>query len=71
MTVLLLEPAAAEFTAAVERYNAESDGLGYEFAVEIQATLERISRFPDAVLEMEGDRHRQGVLRKRSSARYT
>ena len=44
MTVLLLEPAGAEFTAAAERYNAESDGLGYEFAVEIQATLERISR---------------------------
>ncbi|MGC8489501.1 MAG: type II toxin-antitoxin system RelE/ParE family toxin [Clostridia bacterium] len=48
MTIRFLEPAAAELAEAIARYNAETDGLGYEFAVEVQATLGRITRFPEA-----------------------
>lgn len=48
MTIRFLEPAAAELAEAIVRYNADSDGLGYEFGVEVQATLGRITRFPEA-----------------------
>jgi plasmid stabilization system protein ParE len=48
MKVEVLEPAEAEFREAVEYYNQQSEGLGYEFAAEVKRTLSRIVRFPDA-----------------------
>jgi plasmid stabilization system protein ParE len=48
MKVEVLEPAEAEFREAVEYYNQQAEGLGYEFAAEVRRTLSRIVRFPDA-----------------------
>ena len=48
MKVDVLEPAAAELRAAVEYYNQQSEGLGYEFAAEVRRTIARIVQFPDA-----------------------
>jgi len=43
-----LEPAEIELHNAIEYYNGTSSGLGYEFALEIKRTLERIIQFPEA-----------------------
>jgi len=48
MKVEVLEPAEAEFREAVEYYNQQAEGLGYEFAAEVRRTLSRIVRFPHA-----------------------
>ena len=48
MKVRVLSCAEREFVDAVDRYNAERPGLGYEFAKEVQSAFERIGEFPDA-----------------------
>ncbi|MBU3935830.1 type II toxin-antitoxin system RelE/ParE family toxin, partial [Patescibacteria group bacterium] len=40
--------AKSELTEAISYYNAQSEGLGYEFAAEVKRTLERIVQYPDA-----------------------
>lgn len=42
MTVEFLRTAAAELEDAVAYYNGQSEGLGYQLAVEVQKTLHRI-----------------------------
>lgn len=42
MKIVLLDPALQEFSAAVDFYNSESPGLGFEFADEIFHTIARI-----------------------------
>jgi hypothetical protein len=46
--VRILSCAEHEFAEAVDFYNAERPGLGYELAQEVQRTLDRISAFPEA-----------------------
>lgn len=48
MKVRVLSCAEREFREAVDFYNDERPGLGYEFAEEVQRTLDRISAFPEA-----------------------
>ena len=48
MTVEFLQTAAAELEDAVAYYNQQSEGLGYQLAVEVQKTLNRIAEFPEA-----------------------
>lgn len=48
MRILFLSPAKAEFAGAIAYYNAQSEGLGYEFAAETTKTLQRIVQYPDA-----------------------
>ena len=48
MRIDFLDPADAEFIAAIAYYNLQSEGLGYEFAAEIKRTIERILQFPNA-----------------------
>jgi len=48
MRVEVLGPAEAEFREAVQHYNLQSEGLGYEFAAEVRRALSRIVRFPEA-----------------------
>lgn len=48
MKIDFLEPAEIELHNAIEYYNGISSGLGYEFALEIKRTLERIIQFPEA-----------------------
>lgn len=43
-----LEIAENELIEAIEYYNNQSEGLGYELAFEVQKTIERIVQFPDA-----------------------
>jgi len=48
MKIVLLDPALQEFSDAVDFYNNESPGLGFEFADEIFHTIDRIKSMPDA-----------------------
>lgn len=48
MEIDFLPPAKSELTEAISYYNAQSEGLGYEFAAEVKRTLERIVQYPDA-----------------------
>ena len=48
MKVLVLSCAEEEFAEAVEYYNGQCPGLGYEFAAEVQRTFERIRHHPVA-----------------------
>lgn len=43
-----LSTAETELRNAVTFYNDQSEGLGYEFALEVKQTLRRIIQFPDA-----------------------
>ena len=52
MKILFLKPAKAEFMSAISFYNEQSEGLGYEFAAEVNRTLERILQYPDAWLQL-------------------
>ena len=48
MGVRLLDPAEAELRDAIAYYNAQSEGLGAEFAREVRRCIERIVDFPKA-----------------------
>lgn len=48
MSVRFLAAAKAEVLEAIAYLNEQSEGLGYEFAVEVRRTLERIVQFPNA-----------------------
>ena len=48
MNIEILSIAEQEFIDAVNYYNTESEGLGYEFAAEVRNTLERIIQYPNA-----------------------
>lgn len=48
MRIDFLGPADAEFVEAIAYYNLQSEGLGYEFAVEIKRAMERILQYPKA-----------------------
>jgi len=48
MNIRLLEIAEIELKDAIEYYEYEASGLGYQFLKEALNSLDRISRFPDA-----------------------
>jgi hypothetical protein len=48
MNIRFLEPAAAELYEAIVYYNIQRNGLGLEFAKEVQDTIERIKQNPEA-----------------------
>jgi hypothetical protein len=48
MRILVLSCAEDEFAEAVDYYNKQRLGLGFEFAAEVQRTFERIRRYPEA-----------------------
>lgn len=48
MKILVLSCAEQEFVEAVDYYNDQCPGLGYEFAAEVQRVFERIRRHPTA-----------------------
>ncbi len=48
MNVEFLEPAAQEFYEAIGFYNMQRQGLGGEFAKEVEDTIERIKQNPEA-----------------------
>jgi hypothetical protein len=46
--VEFLGVAEAEFLDAVDYYNGQSEGLGFEFALEVKETIQRIVLYPQA-----------------------
>ena len=48
MTVEFLQTAEREFFDAINYYNTQAEGLGFEFAAEVSRTISRITEFPDA-----------------------
>jgi hypothetical protein len=48
MNIQFLEPAQAELAEAVNYYNAQSEGLGFEFSDAVHATIDRIIEYPEA-----------------------
>jgi len=48
MKIRVLSCAEQEFAEAVDYYNDQFPGLGFEFAAEIRKTFERILSFPEA-----------------------
>ena len=48
MNIEYLEPAAAELYEAIGFYNIQRQGLGLEFAKEVEDTIERIKQNPEA-----------------------
>jgi Plasmid stabilisation system protein. len=55
--------AEAELSAAIDYYEAIEIGLGYDFAVETQASIERIAAFPKAWRIIESEIRRSLVRR--------
>jgi len=43
-----LDSAEAEFAETIAYYNLQSEGLGFEFAVEVKRTIGRIIQYPKA-----------------------
>ena len=48
MNIQILQCAEAEIADAVDYYNSQYSGLGYEFAFEVKESLNRILSFPNA-----------------------
>ncbi len=48
MKVEFLDPAENELFEAIGYYNSESEGLGYEFAAEVNRSIDRIIEYPSA-----------------------
>jgi hypothetical protein len=48
MNIEFLAPARVEFAEAVRHYETQRRGLGDEFAVEVQRTIESILQYPEA-----------------------
>ncbi len=48
MRIQFLRSAEEELDGAIDFYNAQSEGLGFEFAAEVKRTLLRITAYPKA-----------------------
>ena len=55
--------AEAEFLDAIDYYEGCEPGLGYDFAIEIHSTIEKILSFPNAWTILEDDTHRCQIRR--------
>ena len=48
MKVRFLTPASVELTEAIEYYEGQRLGLGYEFLTEVESAIDKITQFPNA-----------------------
>ncbi len=48
MNVWFLTPASSELTEAIEYYEGQRLGLGYEFLTEVESAIDKIVQFPNA-----------------------
>jgi hypothetical protein len=48
MKISFLNAAQSEFDEAIDYYEEQRSGLGFEFAEEVEQALERISHYPEA-----------------------
>ncbi len=63
MNIVFHPEVEAEFNAAIDYYQAIENRLGFDFAVEIQATIERIAAFPKAWTVIDSEIRRSLVRR--------
>ena len=63
MTCSFHPEAVAEFNEAIDYYESMKPGLGYEFATEVLATVQRCADFPKAWVAFSGDIRRSLVRR--------
>ena len=52
LSVYFLEPAERELLDAIAYYNDQINGLGFEFAIEVQKTIERIINYPESWVKL-------------------
>lgn len=65
MDVEFLEPAAQEFNEAIAFYNIQRQGLGQEFAKEVENTIERIKQNPEAWTTVSSSKRARRCLTRR------
>jgi hypothetical protein len=65
MNVEFLEPAIQEFYEAVDFYNIQRQGLGQEFAQEVENTIERIKQTPEAWMTISPSKQARRCLTNR------
>ncbi len=63
MNVQVLQSAEAEIAEAMDYYNGQYQGLGYEFAFEIKESINRIITFPSAWTKFEADIRKCSIKR--------
>ena len=63
MKVRFLTPASVELTEAIEYYEGQRLGLGYEFLTEVESAIDKITQFPDA-WTLVSDRTRRILLKR-------
>ena len=63
MTFSFHPEAEIEFNEAIDYYEDKDRGLGYDFAIEVYATLQRIAAFPKAWPTLKGEIRRALVKR--------
>ena len=63
MTFSFHPEAEIEFNEAIDYYEDKDRGLGYDFAVEVYATIQRITSFPKAWPTLKGEVRRALVRR--------
>ena len=61
MTVRFLSRARQEWLDAIEYYNEQRAGLGYEFAQEVDRAVTRVAQFPEGWTKV-GPRTRRALL---------
>ncbi len=61
MTVEFLREARSEWLEAIEYYNEQRAGLGYEFAQEVDRAVSRIVQFPEGWTKV-GEHTRRALL---------
>lgn len=71
MKVAFHPAARAEFEQAIEYYEGCATGLGYDFALEVYAAIERVTAFPLAWPVLEGELRRALVNRFPYGVLYT
>ena len=69
MKVKYLSIANSEYREAIDYYNEEQTGLGYEFAIEVDEAIERIKVHPNA-WEKVSERARRCLLKRFPYAIY-
>ncbi len=58
MKLSYLDAAESEFAEAIAHYNEERAGLGFQFADEVKAAIERIKNYPEAWTRLSKRVHR-------------
>jgi plasmid stabilization system protein ParE len=63
MKYRFLSPALSELSGAIDYYQLQKKGLGFEFLAELEATILRVLQFPNAWGKLS-DRYRHCNLRR-------